>query len=117
MPRATNSPAGRRRKKKILKMARGYRGGRSKLFKTAKESVHHALVHSYIGRKERKRDFRRLWIARINAAVRQYGVTYSQFINALDKSDIRLNRKVLADLAVRDGEAFKAVFDKAMTSV
>ncbi len=116
MPRATNAPASKRRKKKILKQAKGYRGGRSKLFKTAKESVHHAMVHAYIGRKERKRDFRRLWIARINAAVRQYGVTYSQFISAIGKSDIRINRKMLADLAVRDADAFKAIFDKAMTS-
>lgn len=97
-------------------MAKGYRGGRSKLIKTAKESVHHALVHAYIGRRNRKRDFRRLWIARINAAVGQYGVTYSKFIDALGKSDIRLNRKVLADLAIQDNAAFKAVFDKAMSA-
>ena len=95
-------------------MAKGYRGGRSKLYKTAKESVDRALVYAYKGRKERKRDFRRLWIARINAAVRQYGVSYSVFMNALNKSDIRLNRKMLADLAVQDCDVFKAVFDKAM---
>ena len=117
MPRVSNSAASRRRKNKILKMARGYRGGRSKLYKTAKESVDRALVYAYKGRKERKRDFRRLWIARINAAVRQYGVSYSVFMNALNKSDIRLNRKMLADLAVQDGSVFKAVFDKAMTAV
>ena len=117
MPRVSNSAASRRRKKKILKMARGYRGGRSKLFKTAKESVDRALVYAYRGRKERKRDFRRLWIARINAAVRQYGVSYSVFINALNKNDIRLNRKILADLAAQDGNVFKAVFDRAMTAV
>ncbi|MBT4483139.1 MAG: 50S ribosomal protein L20 [Candidatus Latescibacteria bacterium] len=117
MPRVSNSAASRKRKKKILKMARGYRGGRSKLYKTAKESVDRALVYAYRGRKERKRDFRRLWIARINAAVRQYGVSYSVFINALNKNDIRLNRKILADLAAQDGTVFKAVFDRAMTAV
>jgi len=117
MPRVTNSVASRKRKKKILKQAKGYRGGRSKLYKTAKETVHRALVYSYIGRKERKRDFRRLWIARINATLTEYDVTYSKFANALKKSEIRLNRKVLADLAVRDSEAFKAVVDKAMASV
>ena len=117
MSRVSNSIASRKRRKKILKLARGYRGGRSKLFKTAKETVHRALVFSYRGRKERKRDFRRLWIARINAAVRQHGVSYSVFINALNKSNIKLNRKILADLAVQDSNVFKAVFDKAMTAV
>ncbi len=117
MSRVSNSAASRKRKKKILKMAKGYRGGRSKLFKTAKESVHHALVHSYIGRREKKRDFRKLWIARINAAVRQHGVSYSVFVNALNKSGIKLNRKILADLAVQDSDVFKAVFDRAMTTI
>ena len=117
MSRVSNKVASRRRRKEILKLARGYRGGRSKLYKTAKESVHRALVFSYIGRKERKRDFRRLWIARINAGVRQHGVSYSLFINALNKSGIKLNRKILADLAVQDGNAFKAVIDKAMAAV
>ena len=114
MSRVNSHVASRNRRKKILKMAKGYRGGRSKLLKTAKESVERALVNSYRGRKERKRDFRKLWIARINAAVRDQGVTYSAFIAALNKNDIRLNRKILADLAVRDANAFKAVMDRAM---
>jgi large subunit ribosomal protein L20 len=98
-------------------MAKGFRGGRSKLYRTANESVENALVHAYIGRKQRKRSFRNLWIARINAAARMRGVNYSVFMNALNKSGIKLNRKILADLAVRDEQAFTAVFDKAMASV
>ena len=117
MSRVSSSVASRARKNKVLKMAKGFRGGRSKLYKTANESVEKALVHAYIGRKQRKRTFRNLWIARINAATRMRGVNYSVFINALTKSGIKINRKVLADLAVRDANAFTAVFDKAMASV
>ena len=117
MSRVSSSVASRARKNKILKMAKGYRGGRSKLYKTARESVEHALVHAYIGRKQRKRNFRNLWIARINAATRSRGVSYSVFVNALNKSGIKLNRKILADLAVQDENAFNAVFEKAMASV
>ena len=117
MSRVSSSVASRARKNKILKMAKGYRGGRSKLYKTARESVEHALVHAYIGRKQRKRNFRNLWIARINAATRSRGVSYSVFVNALNKSGINLNRKILADLAVQDENAFNAVFEKAMASV
>jgi len=117
MPRVATSVASRKRKKKILKLAKGYRGGRSKLYKTAKESVHHALVHAYIGRRLRKRDFRKLWITRISAAVRMEGVSYSKFMNGLIKSNIKLNRKVLADLAIQDSVTFKAIVDKAMAAV
>ena len=117
MSRVSSSVASRARKNKILKMAKGYRGGRSKLYKTARESVEHALVHAYIGRKQRKRNFRNLWIARINAATRSRGVSYSVFVNALNKSGIKLNRKILADLAAQDENAFNAVFEKAMASV
>ena len=117
MARVSSSVASRSRRNKILKMAKGYRGGRSKLYKTAHETVDNALVHAYIGRKQRKRNFRNLWIARINAATRQRGVSYSVFINALNKSGIKLNRKILADLAVRDENTFGAVFEKAMASV
>ena len=117
MSRVSSSVASRARKNKILKMAKGYRGGRSKLYKTAKESVEHALLHAYIGRKQRKRSFRNLWISRINAATKQKNVSYSAFINALNKSGIKLNRKILADLAVRDENTFNAVFDKAMDSL
>ncbi|MBN1293938.1 MAG: 50S ribosomal protein L20 [Candidatus Latescibacteria bacterium] len=116
MPRVSMSVASRKRRKKVLKMAKGFRGGRSKLFRTATESVDRALVYAYRGRKERKRDFRNLWIARINAATRENGISYSVFIDALKKSSIKLNRKILAELAVRDIKAFKAVFDLAMTS-
>ncbi len=117
MSRVSTSVASKSRKNKILKMAKGYRGGRSKLYKTARESVEHALVHAYIGRKQRKRNFRNLWIARINAATRSRGVSYSVFVNALNKSGIKLNRKILADLAVQDENAFNAVFEKAMASI
>ncbi len=116
MSRVSSGVPTRARRNKILKMAKGFRGGRSKLYKTAHESVDHALVHAYIGRKQRKRSFRNLWIARINAATRQRGVSYSVFINALNKSKIKLNRKILADLAVRDEIAFNAVFEKALAS-
>ena len=117
MSRVSSSVATRSRRKKILNMAKGYRGGRSKLFKTAHESVERALVYSYIGRKQRKRSIRNLWISRINAAARQKNVSYSVLINALNRSGIKLNRKILADLAVRDGNAFNAVIDKAMMTM
>ena len=116
MARVSSTVASRARRKKILKLARGYRGGRSRLLKTAKESVEHALLHAYIGRKQRKRQFRNLWIARINAATRMRGSSYSAFMNAMNKSGVQLNRKVLADLAVNDEKAFTAVFEKVMTS-
>ncbi len=114
MARVSTSVASRKRKNKVFKLAKGFRGGRSKLFRAAQEAVDHALVYAYRGRKERKRDFRSLWIARINAAAKMNGVTYSVLIHALNKSGIKLNRKILADLAVRDGAAFKAIMDKAM---
>ena len=117
MAKVTSNVASRARRKKIMKLAKGYRGGRSKLYKTAKESVEHALVHAYIGRKQRKRQFRTLWIARINAATRMRGVSYSIFMNAVNKSGIQLNRKVLAELAVNDAKTFSAIFDKVMASV
>ncbi len=116
MARVSSSVAKHARKNKLMKLAKGYRGGRSKLYKSAKDAVEHAMLHSYIGRKQRKRDFRKLWIARINAATRQRGASYSAFISAMNKSGIKLNRKILADLAVRDEQAFTAVFDAAMKS-
>ena len=111
------SVASRRRRKKVLKQARGYRGGRSKLYKSASEAIDRAMAYAYRGRKERKRDFRALWIARINAAARENGVSYSVFINALNKSNIMLDRKMLAELAVNDSDVFKAVLDCAMATV
>jgi large subunit ribosomal protein L20 len=116
MARVSTNVASLKRKNKVFKLAKGYRGGRSKLLRTAMETVDRALVYAYRGRKERKRDFRSLWIARINAAARLNGITYSVFMAALIKSGIKLNRKILADLAVRDGAAFKAVLDKAMAA-
>jgi len=115
VPRVKNVVASRRRRKKILHNAKGYRGGRSKLFKTAKESVHKALQYSYRDRAQRKREFRKLWIIRINAAVREYGISYSEFINALKKTNIAISRKILADLAVREPEAFKTLIDQVKT--
>ena len=106
MPRAKNVVQARRRHKKILKMAKGYRGGRSKLYKTAKESVQKALLYAYRDRRAKKRDFRRLWIIRINAAVRVHGLSYSKFIDGLKKANIEISRKVLADIAVQDPEVF-----------
>ena len=99
----------RRRRKKILKLARGYRGGRSKLFRTAADSVDKALMYAYRDRKARKRDFRRLWIARINAGARMNELSYSKLINGLKRANIELDRKVLAEMAVSDPTAFSKV--------
>ena len=106
MSRVKNSVASRRRRKKILKQASGFRGGRSKLIRTAKEAVDKAGNHAYRDRRTRKRDFRRLWISRINAAARIHELSYSKFIHGLKKAGVEVNRKMLADLAVRDPEAF-----------
>ncbi len=109
MPRATNKPAARARRKKILNRAKGYWGSRSKLFTVAKNTVEKALGYAYRDRKARKRQFRRLWIARINAGARQNGLSYSRLMGGLRKGGIELNRKVLADLAVHQPEAFAAI--------
>ncbi len=111
MPRTKHSVASHRRKKKILKQAKGFTGGRSKLYRTALEAVNRALSYAYRDRRARKRDFRRLWIARINAAARMNGMSYSCFINGLKKSDIEVNRKMLAELAVNDAEGFSKLAD------
>ncbi|EKP93984.1 MULTISPECIES: 50S ribosomal protein L20 [Thermaerobacter] len=113
MPRVKGGPRTRRRHKKILKLARGYYGRRSKTFRAANEQVLHSLWYAYRDRRARKRDFRRLWIQRINAAARQYGLSYSRLMSGLRKAGVGLNRKVLADLAVRDGAAFRAVVERA----
>ena len=105
MPRATNAVARHKRHKKVLKLAKGYRGGRGKLFKTAKETVERAMAYSYRDRKKRKGQFRRLWITRINAAARINGISYSKLIAGLDSAGIKLDRKVLADIAVTDPAA------------
>ncbi len=106
MPRARGGFKTRRRRKKTLKMAKGYYAGGSRLYKVAAEAVDKALRYAYRDRRVRKREFRSLWIVRINAAVRALGMTYSQFINGLLKTDIHLNRKILADIAVKDPAAF-----------
>ncbi len=112
MPRSVNSVASKQRRKKILKLAKGYFGARKNVYTVAKNAVEKALQYAYRDRRNKKRVFRRLWIARINAAVREYGLSYSKFINQLKKSDIVLNRKVLADLALNHPDTFKAVVEK-----
>ncbi|MGA3172065.1 MAG: 50S ribosomal protein L20 [Chthoniobacteraceae bacterium] len=111
MPRATNAPASRERRKRLVDKARGYRGRRSKLFRYAKNAVMKSEYWSYRDRKTRKRNFRYLWIARINAAARANGLTYSRFMEGLAAAGITLDRKILADMAVADEAAFKAIFD------
>ncbi|MBI5198339.1 MAG: 50S ribosomal protein L20 [Nitrospirae bacterium] len=106
MPRAKGGPKTRARRKKRLKMAKGYWGGRHRLFRTATEAVDHALVYAYRDRRTKKREFRSLWIARINAAVRPYGLSYSRFMNGLKRANIVLDRKVLSDLAITDPAGF-----------
>jgi large subunit ribosomal protein L20 len=108
MPRTKRGPIARKRRRKILKLAKGYFGSKSKLFKTAKQQVMKSLQYAYRDRRQRKRDFRKLWIARINAAARSEGLTYSRFINGLKKADVEINRKMLADMAIND----KAGFDR-----
>lgn len=112
MPRSTNSVASRKRRKKILKSARGYFGARSNVYTVAKNAVEKGLTYAYRDRRNKKRSFRRLWITRINAGVRQYDLTYSTFIHKLNDKGIELDRKVLADLAMNHPEAFKAVVDQ-----
>lgn len=109
MPRSVNAVASKARRKKYLKRAKGFWGRRKNVFTVAKNAVEKAWLYSYTGRKLKKRDFRRLWIARINAAVREEGVTYSKFIHMLNEKDVKLNRKVLADLAVNDPATFKEI--------
>ena len=106
MPRATNAPASRKRRKRWIKKAKGFRGARSKLYRTAKNAVERGWAYSYRDRRRKKRDFRRLWIARINAATREHDISYSRFIAGLRSAGVEVNRKVLADLAVREPEAF-----------
>ncbi len=113
MARATNAVARHRKKKRYLKAAKGYWGARSKLWRIAKNAVERGWAYSYRDRKQRKRDFRRLWITRINAAARQHDMSYSRFMNGLKQSGVEVNRKVLADLAVRDPQAFARLVDQA----
>ncbi len=112
MPRSVNVVAARRRRKKVMKLAKGYWGRRKNVWTVAKNAVERGLAYAYRDRKVKKRTFRSLWIQRINAAVRIHGLSYSDFINRLNKADIQLNRKVLADLALNHPDAFKAIVEK-----
>lgn len=117
MARATNAPASRKRRKAILKRVRGFRGSRSKLIRQAMDVADRADAMAYKGRKQKKRQYRRLWTVRINAACRMRGLQYSRFINGLKKSGIDLNRKVLADMAVTDPNAFTALVEQAKAAI
>jgi large subunit ribosomal protein L20 len=112
MPRSVNAVASRRRRKKILKAAKGYFGARSNVYTVAKNAVEKAMTYSYRDRKQKKRNFRALWIARINAAAREHGMSYSQFMHKCAQNQIDMNRKVLADLAMNNPDSFKAIVEK-----
>lgn len=113
MPRATNSVKSRRRRKKILKYAKGYYGATGKRYRLAKQAVMKAWSNAYRDRKARKREFRKLWIARINAAARNHGLSYSRFMHGLKLANVEINRKMLADLAVNDPQAFATLVETA----
>lgn len=117
MPRVTNNVQSRRRRKKVLKLAKGYRGARSKLYRTATEAVDRALKYAYRDRKVKKREFRKLWISRINAAVRINDLSYSKFMMGLKKAKVMLDRKILADLAVRDPKIFSQIVVVAKNNI
>ena len=117
MSRVKGALNARKRHKKVLKLARGYRGARSKQYRVAKQSVMRAMAHAYRGRKQIKRDYRRLWITRINAAARQNGISYSKMMNGLKLAGININRKMLAELAVNDAAAFTSLAEKAKASI
>ena len=117
MARATNSPASRKRRKKVLKYAKGYFGSKSKLFRYAKEAVQHAWQYAYAARRKKKADRRGLWIVRLNAACRSAGISYSRFIEGLHAANIGLDRKVLSDLAIRDEVAFAGLIAQAQDAL
>jgi large subunit ribosomal protein L20 len=117
MPRARSGPASRARHKKVLKLAKGYFGSRSRTFKQARETLEKGLCYAYRDRRVRKRDFRRLWIVRINAAARLNGIAYNRFIEGLKKASIGLDRKILSDLAISDPAGFAAVVQEARAAL
>ena len=117
MPRTKRGTVARKRRKKILKLAKGYYGAKSKLFRVANQAVMRSLSYAYRDRKQKKRDFRKLWIARINAAARADGMSYSRFINGLKKAEVNINRKMLADMAVNDKAAFSRLVEVARDNV
>ncbi len=117
MARVKGALATRKRRRRVLKLAKGYRGAKSKLFRTAKQAVMKSLVYAYIGRKQKKRDFRRLCITRISAACKMNGINYSQFMNGLKKANIDMNRKMLSEIAIADAKAFTALVEKAKAAL
>lgn len=117
MARVKGAMMTRKRRKKVLKLAKGYWGGKSRLFRTANQAVMKSLSYAYVGRKNKKRDFRSLWITRISAGCKMNGMNYSTFVNGLKKAGITLNRKILADLAVNDAQAFTALVEKSKAAL
>lgn len=117
MARVKGAMATRKRRNKTLKLAKGYWGGKSKLFKTAKEAVMKSGQYAYIGRRQKKRDFRKLWITRISAACKLNSINYSQFMNGLKKANITLNRKMLSEIAIHDAAAFTALVEQAKAAL
>lgn len=117
MARVKGALNARKKHKKVLKMAKGFVGARSKQYRVAKQSVMRAMAHAFAGRKQTKRDYRRLWIVRINAAARLNGLTYSKFMNGLKLADITINRKMLAELAVNDAPAFAKLVETAKSKL
>jgi large subunit ribosomal protein L20 len=117
MPRATNAPASRKRRKKVLKYAKGYFGNKSKLFRYAKEAVQHAWQYAYIDRKKKKANMRGLWIVRLNAACREAGITYSRFIEGLKAAGIQLDRRQLSEIAIADSVAFNGLVQSAQDAL
>ena len=117
MARVKGGTVTRKRRKRVLKLAKGYYGSKHTLFKTAKEQVMNSYNYAYRDRRQKKRDFRKLWIARINAAARQNGLSYSKFINGLKKASVEIDRKILADIAVFDKVAFTALVEKAKAAL
>lgn len=117
MARVKNGLRNHRRHKKILKLAKGYRGSRNRLYKRAMEAVKRSFEHAFEGRKQKKRDFRRLWIARINAALTEHGIKYNRFINGLKKAKIELDRKILSEMAIHEPNAFTAIVEKVKAAL
>ncbi|WP_185860870.1 50S ribosomal protein L20 [Blattabacterium cuenoti] len=111
MPRSTNAVSSRRKRKKILKLAKGFYGSRSKVYTVAKNAVEKSFIYAFSGRKKKKRNFRSLWIQRINAGVRQYGKSYSEFMSKLSQKKIKINRKILSYISINDPNIFKKMID------
>ncbi|MBQ1334978.1 MAG: 50S ribosomal protein L20 [Clostridia bacterium] len=117
MARVKGGLSTKKRRKRVLKLAKGYRGAKSKLYRTANEAVMKSLTYAYIGRKQKKRDFRRLWITRISAACKMNDINYSRFMNGLKKAGIDINRKMLSEIAISDAAAFTSLVEKAKAAL